>query len=115
VRVEVTGSKTGLPSAKRTSVATAAVAPGLLVSSTPTISGRARVGRTLTARHGTWSPGTTFSYAWFASGKKIAHRSGSTLRLTKAQRGKRITVRVTGKKPGYTTLSKTSARTSKVR
>lgn len=45
----------------------------------------------------------------------LKHEHGSTLSLRKAQQGKRITVRVTGKKPGYTTVSKSSARTSKVR
>jgi hypothetical protein len=115
VRAAVTGTKTGFPSVTRTSAPTAAVAPGVLAASRPTITGKAKVGRTLVAHHGTWSPRTTFSYAWYASGKRIKHRTGATLTLAKAQRGKRITVRVTGKKPGYTTVSKTAATTARVR
>jgi hypothetical protein len=85
-----------------------------LASAKPTISGKPRVGRTLTAKHGAWTRGTTFGYAWYAAGKRIKHQTSSKLTLAKAQKGKRITVRVTGKKRGYTTVSKTSARTAKV-
>jgi len=45
----------------------------------------------------------------------VKHQAGVRLRLTKAQRGHRITVKVTGTKAGYTTASRTSARTGKVR
>ncbi len=85
-----------------------------LASSKPRITGSAKVGRTLTARHGHWTPGTTFSYAWYAGGKKIKHRSTSKLTVTKARRGTHITVKVTGSKPGYSTLTRTSARTARV-
>jgi hypothetical protein len=82
-----------------------------LASAKPTISGRPRVGGTLTAKHGAWTPGTTFAYAWYADGKRIRHRTSSKLTLARAQRGKHIKVKVTGTKPGYTRASRTSART----
>ena len=63
---------------------------------------------------GVWTRGTTLSYAWYANGKAIKHATAKRLTLTKAQKGKRITVKVTGKQAGYTTASKTSARTAKV-
>jgi hypothetical protein len=88
-----------------------------LASSTPTISGTKRVGYRLTANHGTWTAGTSFSYAWYANGVYISGSSGpthSTFVLTGAQRGKTITVRVTGKKAGYTTLTRVSAATVKI-
>jgi hypothetical protein len=91
------------------------VAPGVLTAVRPTIAGKATVGRTLTARPGTWTPGTAFHYAWFADGRRIRHQTTAELRLARAQKGKRITVKVTGDKPGYTPVSKTSARTRKVR
>ncbi|HEX3929601.1 MAG TPA: hypothetical protein VHW64_02770 [Nocardioides sp.] len=85
-----------------------------LASSRPVIHGQARVGRTLTAAHGHWTRGTTFHYAWYAGKVLLAHRSGRTLTLTRAQRGLRVRVRVTGTKRGYAKVSRTSATSSKV-
>ena len=56
ITVTVTGTKTGYTTASQTSVATAAVVAGVLTSSTPTITGTAQVGSTLTANAGTWGP-----------------------------------------------------------
>jgi hypothetical protein len=92
----------------------AGVAPGVLSRTKPVITGTPKVGKKLKAVPGLWTTGTTFSYAWYADGKRIKHESASHLTLTKAQKGKRITVRVTGSKPGYVTASKTSARTTMV-
>jgi hypothetical protein len=114
VRVEVTGTRADYPTVTHASVESGIVAPGVLSASKPTITGKAKVGKTLTAKPGTWSAGTTFSYAWYASGTKIKHESGRKLTLTNAQKGMRITVKVTGKKPGYTSLSMTSGKTAKV-
>jgi len=115
VRVDVTGSRAGYPTVSRSSAGTSAVAPGVLSTATPTIKGTPAVGRTLTAKHGAWTPGTTFSYAWFADGVRIKRGTGPTLVLAKAQRGKRIKVTVTGAQSGYTGASRTSARTVAVR
>ena len=46
---------------------------------------------------------------WYPS-----HATAKRLTLTKAQKGKRITVKVTGKQTGYRTVSRTSAKTAKV-
>jgi hypothetical protein len=85
-----------------------------LSSSRPRITGTPQVGHTLRARHGTWTAGTTFAYAWFADGVRIKHRSGPKLALTKAQKGSRISVRVTGSKADYPKVSRTSRKTPKV-
>jgi hypothetical protein len=114
VRVEVTGTRTDYPTVTRSSAETAAVALGSLRSSKPTITGKPIVGKTLRAKPGSWTAGTAFSYAWYADGKKIRHETAAQLTLTRAQKGKRISVRVTGTKPGYTTVSKTSLKTRKV-
>jgi hypothetical protein len=114
ISVRATGQGDGFSATTRTSLPTVAVAKGTLVGSTPSISGRARVGRTLTAGHGTWTPGTRFSYRWFANGTAIRRATKATLTLSRATKGKRITVRVTGTKTGYTTLSRTSAKTGRV-
>jgi len=63
---------------------------------------------------GVWTRGTRLSYAWYANGKAIKHATAKRLTLTKAQKGKRITVKVTGKQTGYRTVSRTSAKTAKV-
>jgi hypothetical protein len=93
----------------------AVVRHGSLRTATPTITGILRVGRTLTASPGRWTSGTAFRYAWFADRVQIRRQTGKRLVLTKAQRGTRITVRVTGSKAGYTTVAKTSAATARVR
>jgi hypothetical protein len=90
-------------------------APGHLVSSRPEVTGTTLVGRTLTAKHRHWSKGTRFTYAWYANGARIPDHADPTLLLAKALKGDRITVRVTGRKPGCATVARTSARTRKVR
>jgi hypothetical protein len=72
------------------------------------------VGRTLTARPGTWTAGTSFAYAWFADGVAIKGQTAKKLVLTRAMKGKRVTVKVTGTRPGYAGATRTSARTAAV-
>ena len=114
VHVAVTGTRLGYPDVTTTSADTTAVGLGVLTTTKPTIGGRPLVGRTLTARPGAWTSGTTFTYAWFADGTAIKHATATKLVLTKAQRGKRITVRVTGTHPGYQGRTVASARTARV-
>ncbi|MDR0504896.1 MAG: carboxypeptidase-like regulatory domain-containing protein, partial [Bifidobacteriaceae bacterium] len=71
----------------------------------PSISGKAKVGKTLTAKAGTWQTGVTKAYQWFANGKAIKGATKAKLKLTKKLSGKRITVKVTGSLSGY--VSKT--------
>ena len=47
------------------------------------------------------------AYRWYANGKAISKATASTYTVRKAQKGKRITVRVTGRKTGYPTVSRT--------
>ena len=115
VRVEVTGNRPGYPPVTQTSAETAGVAVGVLTTAKPTIGGTAAVGRTLTARPGAWTTGTTFAYAWFADGVRIKGQSAKRLVLAKAQRGTQITVKVTGAQAGYASASRTSAKLPKVR
>lgn len=93
----------------------APAAPASFSAATPRISGTAKVGRTLKVRVGSWAPRPTFRYQWFANGRKISSKgTKASFRLTSKQKGKRITVRVTGTKAGYATISKTSRKTKKV-
>lgn len=93
---------------------TTPAAPKALTAATPKISGKAKVGRTLTANPGHWTDGAKLSYQWKANGKPIKHATKRKLALTKALRGSRITVTVTGSLAGYETTSKASAKTPKV-
>jgi hypothetical protein len=96
-----------------TSAPTAPVTSPALTGPTPTISGAAAVGNTLTAKTGTWTTGSTLAYQWFASGTKISGATAKTLAVTPAQVGKTITVKVIGTLSG-TTVSKSSAATAAV-
>ena len=69
---------------------------------TPNISGRARTGRRLTARRGSWSgPPTAFRYQWLrcnargASCARISHATHSTYKLSKRDARHRLRVLVT--------------------
>jgi hypothetical protein len=114
LRVAATGTRTGYTTVSSVSEARV-VQPATFSASTPRISGTAKVGRTLKVRVGSWAPRPTFRYQWFANGRKISSKSTkASFRLTSRQKGKRITVRVTATKAGYTTISKTSRKTKKV-
>lgn len=80
----------------------------------PTVSGTSRVAATLTAKPGTWSPAATFGYQWYANGSAISGARSSAYKIASAQKGKRITVKVTGNRPGYAATSRTSASTATV-
>ena len=112
VIVKVTGKKAGYTTAAKSSRATVAVAaPSTLTAATPTISGTPKVGLTLTAKPGTWTSGTAFTFQWYVSGAAVSGATTITFTPTAAHRGKTVTVKVTGKKAGYTTLAKTSPAT----
>ncbi len=114
LRVEVTGSKDGhLPltviSAART------IAPGVLTGPAPRIKGKARIGKKLTAVPGRWPAGASLTYRWYAGGKPAARGKARTYQVKAKDHGKRITVRVTGRKAGYADAATTSKTTAKVR
>ncbi len=111
--VQVTGYKSGLQATETSDSVT--VQPGVLKSPTPTVSGKPRVGKRLTANAGTWTSGTTLTYQWRAGTRALPGATGQTYKLPASAKGKKISVVVTGSKAGYTTVSKTSAATAKVR
>lgn len=87
---------------------------GCLASTVPAVSGTAKSGNTLKAVIGTWTSGTAHSFQWYAGGAAISGATGATLKLSTAQAGKKITVKVTGKKSGYVTVARTSKATAAV-
>jgi hypothetical protein len=112
--VTVTGAKSGYTT-KAASSASAVVANGTLTGATPTITGTTKVGSTLTARAGTWAPTpVTLSHQWLRNGVAISGATATTYKLTSTDKGKRISVRVTGSKTGYNTLTQTSTATAAI-
>jgi len=110
ITVTVTGTLTGYTTAAKTSTATAAVAYGTFTrTATPSISGTVRVGSSVKASVGTWSPSATLSYQWKQNGHAISGATHSTYTPSAAYRGKKLTVTVTAKRAGYTTVTRTSA------
>ena len=98
-----------------TSPPPAAATPGKLTAPKPKITGQAKVGKTLAAKAGSWTSGTKLTYHWSANGKRIKGADDAKLKLTKSLKGKKISVEVTGTKPGYTTVTQESKQTGKVR
>ena len=106
--VKVTAKRSGYTTSAKTSASTT-IAKRLTATPTPTVSGTAAVRSTLTVRTGTWGPGTVSkSYQWYRNGKAISGATKSTYRASAKDAYASITVRVTGKKSGYLSVSRTS-------
>lgn len=110
ISLRIIGSKAGHPSVTSTSGQTGKV----ITAGTASVTGTPVQGTTLTARPGTWTASTALTYVWLADGVVITGATRSTFVLTSATRGKRIAVRVTGRKSGYATVAKTSVATARV-
>jgi hypothetical protein len=102
--VRVTATRDGAVPGTATSAQTAAVAKGAApkASKKPTIRGTAKVGRTVTASAGTWSPKPdAYRYEWRIGGKVVKGATKATLKLTAAMKNKKLTVTVIAVKKGY--------------
>jgi hypothetical protein len=85
----------------------------LVAKSKPVISGKPKVGKTLTASTGTWKPKpSTYKYQWYKGKSKISGKKGkkSSYKVTKKDRGKKLKVKVTAKRSGYAAGSATSSK-----
>ena len=75
----------------------------------PRVKGRAKVGKVLKVRPGAWSPApATISYRWLRNGKPVKRATKASYRVTRKDRGKRISVRVTISGPGLASATWTS-------
>ena len=114
VSVKVTGSKAGYTSISKTKQS-AKVKAGILKTSKPKIAGTPRVGKTLKAKPGSWTGSTKLTYRWYANGKSIKGANSSTLMVASKHKGKKVTVKITGTKKGYTSKTLTSGKTAKIK
>ncbi|WP_435800229.1 Tat pathway signal protein [Streptomyces coeruleorubidus] len=114
--VTVTAVKAGWRSGSASSAAvTMAKGDAPKAAKPPVISGTAKVGRTLKASAGTWSPAaTSYGYQWYANGTAISGAAKSSLVLKAAQQGKKITVKVIAHRTGHKDGSALSAATKAV-
>ena len=74
-----------------------------------------QIATTLKVSKGAYTPSSTkVTYRWLRNGASIKGATSSGYTLTSADRGKKVSVKVTLTKSGYTTRSYTTARTSTV-
>lgn len=86
-----------------------------LKSAVPKISGKVKVGKRLAVAPGLWGPAPVIlTYRWYRSGKPISKATGKSYLLTKKDKGKKISVEVTGSKTGHKTIAKKSVATKGV-
>jgi hypothetical protein len=107
--VMVTATKDGLLAVQRTSAAR--FVPSLLTASpTPTITGTWTIGTALTAAPGAWAPApVSFAYQWTRDGVAISGAVASAYTPVPADAGRSIAVSVTGSRPDYESITRTSA------
>lgn len=92
-----------------TATAPARRVPGVNLAR-PTISGTAKVGNALAGKRGTWNaPGYTYSYRWLRNGASIPHATKTSYRVTTSDVGKAITLQVTARRSGFSSVVATSA------
>jgi uncharacterized protein YraI len=101
ISVRVTGRKDGYNGVYRQLTTAVTVAAGDLKGSFPTVTGTTSVGNTLTANPGLWTAGTSVSYQWFRDGVAVPGAISKYYKLTDADRGHQLKIRVIGKKTGY--------------
>lgn len=115
ITVKVTGAHDGYWSASRTSKKTSKIKAGILATARPTIHVAPIVGAPVTADAGAWGPvGVQLSYQWYRGGKKISKATQQVYTPGTSDLGRKLSVKVTGRLAGYTTVSRTSAATVKV-
>jgi surface antigen len=109
LKVTVVAHRSGYPDRSATTTVTDAILPGSLsATAAPRLSGLAKVGRTLSATTGTWSPGpVTTSYQWLLDGKRVAGATSQKLTLKPAAIGKKVSFVVTAKRAGYASQTMT--------
>ena len=104
ITVRVVANKVGHRELTSTSLPTISVPAPVIQTPRPTISGDARVGRTLTAEVGSLGQdGSHLRYQWYRADQLIFGAEKPTYLLTQSDKGRKMSVVVTGTKSGYPT------------
>ncbi|MFT4263108.1 MAG: M4 family metallopeptidase [Nocardioides sp.] len=106
-----TESSSAPASSSAAATTSAPATPGTIVVAKPVIRGTAKVGRKLTLSYARPS-GTSVRITWIGG---RAGQHGTSYRLKRSDRGKRLRAVLTYTRPGYTTLTVSTATTTKVR
>jgi hypothetical protein len=114
--VEVTATATGYGTSSAVSDPSAAVVFGTFTNDTkPTITGSVKVGGTVQAVEGSWTPAAgSYLYQWLQDGTPIADATAKTLVVPASALDKKLTVEVTARKIGYQNKGATSDPTATV-
>jgi hypothetical protein len=125
ISLRISAKRAGYETRELTSEAVV-VHNGTLKGPAPRITGKPRVGETLHVVRGDWEPSPEFSYLWIVGGRTVAGRTvagravsdrsnGIAYKVRPQDRGKRITVEITARAPGYETVARSSDSTTPVR
>jgi predicted outer membrane repeat protein len=117
VSLRVTASAPGYSPASATSAGTPAVAAGTLsTAGTGTVKGRLKVGKRVTAIPPACTPApTAIAYQWLRNGKPIANATKIKYKLKRADKGKKISVRMTLNRTAYNAKTVTATHKGKVK
>jgi hypothetical protein len=113
VKCRATGTNTDGDTSTTSVAVKVAVGEAPVVTTAPTLTGSAKVGKTLTVNHGVWSPAASgYKYQWLRNGKAISGQTSKTYKAKASDAGKDISCQVTASKKGLlkgvaTTASKT--------
>lgn len=89
------------------------VAAGVFTAApTPSVTGTAQTGRTLTAVAGSWSPGATLRYQWLRDGVPVPGATKAKYTIPASAIGASYRVEVTGLRAGFETAWASSADTA---
>jgi uncharacterized protein YjbI with pentapeptide repeats len=106
--VQVTGTGVGYSEVSVTSATKLVVAGSFTLTPVPVVEGVFESGGTLTAVTGLWDANAVLSFQWLRDGVVISGATSRDYRLTGADFGRDISVRVTGSATGYTSVERTS-------
>jgi hypothetical protein len=102
VKCRATGTNTTGSTPTTSPAVSVGVGKALVASTNPTISGKPRPGKVLTASSGRWTPSaTSYKYQWFRGAKAISGATSKSHKVKNSEVGKKLACRVTAIKKGY--------------
>jgi uncharacterized protein YjbI with pentapeptide repeats len=108
ITVTVTGNAIGFLPTSHTSEPKLVLLGSLGVAPAPVIQGTVATGKTLRVVAGSWPKGVSLKIQWLLDGKPIKGAISTNLLLAKTYKNHKVSVQVTGNRPGYSPLVKTS-------